>query len=58
MPILVEEETGKNLSTLSDKCYDSNSVSNPYGRYGSRYCADSANDPYATSPPNIADDNR
>lgn len=68
-PILVDRETGKYLGTLSNNRYDSDSVSNPYGRYGSEYSSDSinnpygkygspysndsANNPYATNPPEI-----
>ena len=28
--------------------YDSDSISNPYGRYGSRYSSDSINNPYGS----------
>ena len=31
--------------------YQSDSVNNPYGRYGSAYSNESANNPYATRPP-------
>ncbi len=31
---------------LNGNSYDSDSVSNPYGRYGSRYSSDSINNPY------------
>lgn len=37
---------GKYLGNLNNNRYDSNSVSNPYGRYGSRYSSDSINNPY------------
>jgi len=68
-PILVDPQTGKYLGTLSNNRLDPNSVSNPYGQYGSkyspdsinnpygqygsRYSPDSSNNPYATSPPVI-----
>ncbi|PSJ16410.1 hypothetical protein C7H79_13540 [Nitrosomonas supralitoralis] len=68
-PILVDRETGKYLGTLSNNHYDSDSVSNPYGQYGSKYSPDSIsnpygqygskyspdspNNPYATNPPVI-----
>lgn len=45
-PILVDRATGKYLGTLSSNPYDSDSVSNPYGRYGSIHSADSINNPY------------
>lgn len=68
-PHLVDHQTGKYLGNLSANQYDSNSVGNPYGRYGSeyspdsihnpygqygnRYSNDSPNNPYATNPPAI-----
>ena len=45
-PILVDRATGKYLGNLSSNQYDVNSVSNPYGPYGSQYSADSVNNPY------------
>lgn len=45
-PILVDPQTGKYLGTLSNNRYDPNSVSNPYGQYGSKYSPDSINNPY------------
>jgi hypothetical protein len=45
-PQLVDRQTGKYLGNLSTNQYDPNSVSNPYGRYGSEYSADSINNPY------------
>lgn len=45
-PILVDRNTGKYLGNLSSNQYDPNSVSNPYGRYGSEYSQDSVNNPY------------
>ena len=45
-PILVDPKTGKYLGTLSNNRYDPNSVSNPYGQYGSKYSPDSINNPY------------
>ena len=38
--------SGKYLGNLSNNQYDPNSVSNPYGRYGSQYSPDSINNPY------------
>lgn len=68
-PYLVDRQTSKYLGNLSANRYDSNSVNNPYGRYGSEYSAesinnpygqygsrysnDSPNNPYATNPPAI-----
>ena len=37
---------GTYLGKLNDNPYDPDSVSNPYGRYGSPYSADSINNPY------------
>jgi hypothetical protein len=37
---------GTYLGNLSTNQYDPNSVSNPYGRYGSPYSPDSINNPY------------
>lgn len=37
---------GKYLGNLNNNQYDPNSVSNPYGRYGSQYSPDSINNPY------------
>ena len=45
-PHLRDRQTGKYLGNLSSNPYDANSVSNPYGRYGSEYSADSINNPY------------
>jgi hypothetical protein len=44
-PIVVGED-GKYLGRMSANPYASDSVSNPYGQYGSRYSADSVNNPY------------
>ena len=44
-PIIVSPD-GKYLGNLNSNPYDPNSVSNPYGRYGSPYSADSINNPY------------
>lgn len=67
-PIIVGED-GKYLGRLNSNRYDSDSVSNPYGRfgsryssesinnrygrYGSRYSNESANSPYATNAPRV-----
>lgn len=69
LPRLEDRQSGKYLGNLSANPYDPNSVSNPYGRYGSqysqdsinnpygqygsRYSNDSPNNPYATNPPGI-----
>jgi hypothetical protein len=45
-PYLVDPQNGKYLGNLSNNPYDPNSVSNPYGRYGSPYSSDSINNPY------------
>lgn len=37
--------------------YNSDSVNNPYGRYGSPYSNESANNPYATDAPKLYDQN-
>lgn len=44
-PILIGED-GKYLGKLNSNIYDPESVSNPYGRYGSPYSPDSINNPY------------
>ena len=44
-PYLVSPD-GKYLGNLNANSYDPNSVSNPYGRYGSQYSPDSINNPY------------
>lgn len=44
--ILVDPSDGKYLGNLNANRYDPNSVSNPYGQYGSRYSPDSINNPY------------
>ena len=70
-PILVDRQTGKYLGTLSSNPYEPDSVSNPFGQYGSQYSQDSINNPvgeygspysdksinnpYATNPPIILD---
>jgi len=70
-PILVDPQTGKFLGNLNANPYDQNSVSNPYGQYGSPYSQDSINNtfgeygspnsdksihnPYATNPPVVID---
>ena len=45
-PPIRDRLTGKYRGNLSFNPYDANSVSNPYGRYGSEYSADSINNPY------------
>lgn len=44
-PVLISNE-GKYLGNLNDDPFDPNSVSNPYGLYGSPYSPDSVNNPY------------
>ncbi len=44
-PIIVSPD-GKYLGNANSNPYDPNSVSNPYGRYGSPYSPDSINNPY------------
>lgn len=39
-------ENGRYMGNLNGNQYDPNSVSNPYGRYGSPYSPDSINNPY------------
>lgn len=38
--------------------YSPDSINNPYGRYGSKYSNDSPNNPYATTPPAIIHNDR
>jgi hypothetical protein len=45
-PHLRDRQTRKYLGNLSANPYDSDSVNNSYGRYGSEYSADSINNPY------------
>lgn len=45
-PPSVVGDDGKYLGTLSSNPFDPNSVSNPYGKYGSPYSPDSINNPY------------
>lgn len=47
-PYLVDPQTGKYLGNMNSNQYDPNSISNPYGRYGSQYSPDSVNNPYGT----------
>jgi len=46
-PEIYDSVTGEYLGNLSSNQYDPNSVSNPYGRYGSEYSPDSINNPYS-----------
>ena len=39
------------LGELSSNPYDADSVSNPYGKYGSPYSSDSINNPYGAGNP-------
>lgn len=43
-------DDGKYLGEMNANKYDSNSISNPYGRYGSPYSSESVNNLYRTSP--------
>jgi hypothetical protein len=45
-PPKIYSQNGQYLGTLSNNPYDRDSVSNPYGRYGSQYSSDSINNPY------------
>lgn len=47
---------GKYLGNLNSNPYDPNSVSNPYGRYGSTYSSDSPNNPYGRGVQIFGDD--
>jgi len=42
-PILVDPHTGKYLGNLNTNRFDTNSVSNPFGRFGSKFSPDSIN---------------
>ncbi len=44
-PILVDPQSGKYLGNLNANPYDQNSVSNPFGEFGSPYSQDSINNP-------------
>jgi hypothetical protein len=46
-PALYDSSTGKYLGNLNNNKYDENSVSNPYGQFGSKYSPDSINNPYS-----------
>jgi hypothetical protein len=46
-PEIYDSKTGQYLGNLSSNKYDPDSVSNPYGRYGSQYSPDSINNPYS-----------
>lgn len=43
------------LGQLSSNPYDPDSISNPYGRYGSKYSADSINNEYGAGNPYNSD---
>lgn len=55
-PQLYDRKTGKYLGNLSANPYDENSVSNPYGKYGSEYSADSIKNPYGKYGSEYSDD--
>lgn len=42
----IYSQNGRYLGNLNSNPYDPNSVSNPYGRYGSPYSQQSPNNPY------------
>lgn len=42
-----DDEEGEYLGEYSSNPYDSQSVSNPYGQYGSPYSSTSVNNPYS-----------
>ena len=46
-PEIYDSVTGQYLGNLSANKFDENSVSNPYGRYGSEYSPDSIKNPYS-----------
>ncbi len=46
---------GQFRGNLNSNPYDSNSVANPYGRYGSPYSSDSINNPYGAGSPYRSD---
>jgi len=50
-PIIIDPNTGEYLGNLNSNPYDPNSVSNPYGKYGSPYSEDSVNNPYVSPSP-------
>ena len=45
-PSIYDSQTGEYLGNLNNNKYDPNSVSNPYGQYGSKYSSQSINNPY------------
>ena len=47
------DEAGNYRGKLSANPYDPESVSNPYGRYGSEHSADSINNKYRTDSPGL-----
>lgn len=49
-PKIVDSE-GKYRGRLSTNPYASDSISNPYGRYGNPYSPDSVNNPYGAGNP-------
>jgi hypothetical protein len=44
-PMIIDRD-GNYRGNLNGNRYDPNSVSNPYGRYGSEYSSESINNPY------------
>lgn len=58
----LRDDSGAYRGQLNSNRYDPNSVSNPYGKYGSEYSPDSVNNPYGAgsrygdSPNNPYDD--
>lgn len=44
---IVDGRTGKYLGNLNSNQFDPNSVSNEFGRYGSKFSPDSINNPYS-----------
>ena len=45
-PVLINPQTGQYLGNYNSNQYDPNSISNPYGKHGSKYMPDSVNNPY------------
>ena len=55
MPPSLYDSSGNYRGKLSSNPYDPDSVSNPYGRYGSEYSPDSINNPYGAGSPYRSD---
>lgn len=53
-PALYDSQ-GQYRGRLNNNRYDSESISNPYGRYGSQYSSESINNPYGAGSPYRSD---